>query len=132
MSHSLKTFLPSQEDTGKFIRIVNDNENVTFRLQCYYDLAEVPGLSLENLILSIYNETTSTWEKLNILSSNSTFRYLEVELTGRTNLIRFEILRTFRLVPFFAIAIGGLVVSALTIVGYNFMKTKYIRERILK
>ncbi len=135
MSHELNTFLPSQKEIGKYIRIASKEENNTFRLRCYYDVEEVQGKSHEQLALLRYDEREKKWEKLTIVASNATFRYLEVELKGRMNLIRFNeglLLKTFRLVPFFAIAIGGLVVSALSIVIYNFRKTKYIKGRILK
>jgi peptide/nickel transport system substrate-binding protein len=134
MNHNLTSFLPSQTEEGKFIRIISE-DSFTYRLRAYYDQIEVERKEHEQLSLSIYNEREKKWKELIALASNHTFRYLEVELTGKENLIRFNIpftLKTYKLVPFVVFAIGGLVVSALSIVIYNFRKTKYIRRRILK
>ncbi|MFX0087512.1 MAG: ABC transporter substrate-binding protein [Candidatus Hodarchaeota archaeon] len=132
MSHNLGSYLPVQEGTGKFIYLTTNDGNNPFRLRCYYDVEEMSGKSHNQLKLYLYNEEDKTWTALKNEFSNATFRYLEVELTGKRNLIRFDefFQKTFKLVPFFAIAIGGLVVSAFLIVIYNVRKTKYIRGRI--
>ncbi|MHA1945713.1 MAG: ABC transporter substrate-binding protein [Candidatus Hodarchaeales archaeon] len=134
MSHNLKTFLPSQEESGKFIRISSNREDGELKIRFYYDVNEVQGISQKQLSLFKYNESENFWEELNILSSNSITRYLEVELKGSESLIRFGrtlIIKTFRLVPFFVIAISGIIVSAISVVIYNSMKRKYIKGRIL-
>ncbi len=135
MSKELKVFLPSEIEDGKFILATSDQENKNYLLRCYYDIEEVNEIPHDQLALFLYNEERGEWEELKIQASNSTFRYLEVELSGKRNLIQFNIpnfLKTYKLVPFFAIAIGGLVVCAVSIVIYNYRKAKYIRGRILK
>lgn len=137
MSNNLNDILPYQEN----IQIPINFENINFQFRYYYDIEELKGMSHEELSLLQYNSVGNKWVKLKILESNSTFHFLVVKLEWRINLIRFNDLftfiqikpiQTFKLVPFFVIAIGGLMVSALAIVIYNFRKTKYIKGRIVE
>ncbi|MFX0126287.1 MAG: ABC transporter substrate-binding protein [Candidatus Hodarchaeota archaeon] len=133
MSHNLKTFLSTRDESGKFIQVLSDKGDVNYRLRCYYDLEEVEGIPQTQLALFLYIEKEDSWKELEILSSNSLFRYLEVEIRGKSNLIRFgeTVLRkTFKYVPYFVIIILGIICSAIFTVFYNFTKTKNIKERI--
>ncbi len=133
MSHNLKTFLPTQDESGKFIRVISDNEDVNYRLRCYYDLDEVEGIPQKQLILFQYIKKENSWKELETVSSNSLFRYLEVEIIGKDNLIRFGetlLRKTFKYVPYFVIIILGITCSAIFTVFYNFAKTKNIKERM--
>ncbi|MFX1512164.1 MAG: ABC transporter substrate-binding protein [Promethearchaeota archaeon] len=133
MSHNLKTFLPTRDESGKFIQVFSDNEDVSYRIRCYYDLYEIEGIPQDPLAFYLYNEKEDSWKELETLSSDSLFRYLEVELKGKSNLIRFGepvIEITFKYVPYFVIIILGIICSAIFTVFYNFMNTKNIKERM--
>ena len=137
MSNNLNEILPYQENT----QTPNNHENINFQFRYYYDIEEIKEISHEELSLLQYNSVGNKWVKLKLFESSSAFRFLGVKLEWRINLIRFNDLfifiqimpiQTFKLVPFFVIPIGGLLVCALAIVIYNFKKTKYIKERIVE
>ncbi|MFX1515151.1 MAG: ABC transporter substrate-binding protein [Promethearchaeota archaeon] len=131
MSHNLETFLPDQNEIGKFLQITCSSETTPYRLRCYYNPWEVENIPLDQLIISQYDEQSKTWHKIEPLRQNSTLQYVEVKIQGEKVLIRFNldiIELTFKFVPIFLFPLGGLVGLATVTIIYNIKKIQDVRK----
>ncbi|MFX0017051.1 MAG: ABC transporter substrate-binding protein [Promethearchaeota archaeon] len=132
MCHNLSTFLTGQNEIGKFLQISSDQENTDYRLRWYYNLWEVKSESQSQLGIWQYREESERWEKLDTIKQNSTLQYVEVKVEGGKALLRFDadqiIQLSYKLVPFFLVALGGLVSFAMVTIIYNIKKIKEVRK----
>lgn len=149
MSHNLKTFLPAQDEKGKFFEVKLDERETEYSLRCYYDLDEIPDqFNPEELALFQWDEKKSHWMKLPIIASNTSLRYLEVELIGENTLLKLTELSTpttsapssstginfigiitYRYFPIFFLIIGGTIGLALITMVINRFMLRTFKER---
>jgi hypothetical protein len=132
MSLNLTAFISSQELAGKFYLISTDTPDVSYRFRCYYDPSEIDGIPPDKLALFQYVGEDQSWLKVDIISVNSSLRYIEIDLKGEYNLLRLgeAIARlTYRNLPFFSLIVGGMVSFALLTILLNYHYTKRFKER---
>ena len=132
MSHNLKTYIPSQESVGKYYLISIDTPDVTYNFRCYYNPAEIEGIPPNRLSIMQYDEHNKIWLELETISSNSSLRYIEVELKGDRKLLRLgeAIIRlTYRNLPLFSLIVGGMITLAVLTIYFNQIYTKRFKER---
>jgi hypothetical protein len=132
MSLNLTAFISSQELIGKYYLISADTPDVSYRFRCYYDPSEINGIPPDRLALFQYDDDKRSWLKVDIISANSSLRYIEIDLKGEYNLLRLgeAIVRlTYKNLPFFSLIVGGMVSFALLTIFFNYQYTKRFKER---
>ncbi|MFX0211106.1 MAG: ABC transporter substrate-binding protein, partial [Candidatus Hodarchaeota archaeon] len=132
MSNELTRFLPDHEEKGKFYEVLTDEPNLPYRVRCYYDLPELDkDRSIDQLAIFEYDDRDETWIELTTKTSNSSLKYLEVELIGSYSLLRLGELAaeiTYKFLPFVAIItvfMSGII--SITIF-YNQKIAKYVQK----
>jgi peptide/nickel transport system substrate-binding protein len=132
MSLNLTAFISSQELIGKYYLISADTPDVWYRFRCYYDPSEIKSIPPDKLALFQYDDDVRSWLEVDIISANSSLRYIEIDLKGEYNLIRLgeAIARlTYRNLPLFSLIVGGMVSFALLTIFFNYQYTKRFKER---
>ncbi|MFW9995769.1 MAG: ABC transporter substrate-binding protein [Candidatus Odinarchaeota archaeon] len=129
-SHHLSSFLPTSDDTAKFFQLqVADNET-GYSFRCYYDFDEIPDLSTaERLELFQWDENENQWESLKTLASNTSLRYVEVNLKGGQVLLKLTVMITYRYFPLVFLIIGGTVSFATIAVVINWSTLRAFKEK---
>ncbi|MFW9990774.1 MAG: ABC transporter substrate-binding protein [Candidatus Odinarchaeota archaeon] len=133
MSHYLESFIPNQQEQGKFILLETTSKGEFYKFRLYYDLDEIAGIHRDDLVLFGYNNSDNTWNELDIFSSNSSLRFIEVQVSGEYNLFRLgrrvsEM--SYFFVPMFLLIILGVVgVSFYTLIT-NFKLVEKIKEEL--
>ncbi|MHA1946654.1 MAG: ABC transporter substrate-binding protein [Candidatus Hodarchaeales archaeon] len=131
MDHNLGTFVSQQNEQGKFFLIEVGNPDHKYRFRCYYDLDEIRKMRKDSLMLYEYNETDRTWIELEIVTSNSSLQFIEVDLRGGITLLRLgEILThiTYHFLPFVTI-FSIILVIIISITIFNNQKlAKHIKR----
>jgi len=130
MSYELEQYFQSFQGTGKFIQVSTDQKNAKYRLRYYYNSFEVEKLFLDQLYS--YNQNSNSWSLLDIISSNSSLRYIEVELKGGLHFLslgRKFIFITYKLVPIISLLFGSVLVFGVVIVFYNQLQINRFKRR---
>lgn len=130
MTYNLADFLPSYKGVGKFFQISSTGEEINYRFRCYYDPSEIVDLSIINLYQYIY--ASRSWAPLDIISSDPSLRFVEVELEGGSHLISFGRkigIITYELVPFIAFFFGTILAFAIIVLFYNQFKLNQLKRR---
>lgn len=130
MSYELEQYFQSFQGTGKFIQVSTGQKNAKYRLRCYYNSFEVEELFLDQLYS--YNQNSNSWSLLDIISFNSSLRYIEVELKGGLHFLslgrKFTFI-TYKLVPIISLLFGSVLVFAVVIVFYNQLQINRFKRR---
>ncbi|MHA2094096.1 MAG: ABC transporter substrate-binding protein, partial [Candidatus Hodarchaeales archaeon] len=133
MSHYAKTFFPTEEEIGKFLKVEVDNDEVEYSVRCYYDIDEIPDQSIvEQLALFQWDENETQWSVLKTIASNSSLRYVEVNLKGGYKLLKlseFVIRVTYQHFPLVFLIIGGTLGFAIIAVVINRFTLLAFKER---
>ncbi|MFX0088173.1 MAG: hypothetical protein ACFFAU_21140, partial [Candidatus Hodarchaeota archaeon] len=130
MTYNLDDILPSSKGTGKFwlIQVSNQEEALTSRFRCYYDPYEILDLSLDKFYR--YNENSRSWSPLQIFASNSSLRYIEVELPGGSHLLSFgKQIIMYKFLPIISLLFGSVLLFAVLIVFYNQLQIIQFKRR---
>ncbi len=129
MAYDLKTFLPATKGTGKFYFITNQ-QDVTYRFRCYYDSEEIIDLSIDQFYQ--YNWDSSSWSPIEVVSSNSSLRFVEIELPGGNQILSLGkkiLLITYKLLPLISVLFGSILFFALVTIFYNHIKLNQYKRR---
>jgi peptide/nickel transport system substrate-binding protein len=130
MTHNLEVLFPSSKGTGKFYQVTIGQEEMNNRFRCYYDPDEILDLSLDQFYR--YNERSRSWIPVKVISSNSSLRYLEVELPGGSHLLSFGkqiLLITYRFLPIITILFGSVLFFAVVTLFYNQLRINQFKRR---
>ncbi|MHA2033578.1 MAG: hypothetical protein ACW99Q_29775, partial [Candidatus Kariarchaeaceae archaeon] len=131
MDNNLDTFLPDQDIEGKFFQITVDEKSLSYYFRAYYDLDEIRGIPENQIALFEYNENEAKWDELETVSSNSSLRYVEVQLSGGDILLSLGHPITqisFIFVPLFSMIILGVIVLIIYTLFTNFKRSKKFKE----
>jgi peptide/nickel transport system substrate-binding protein len=129
-SRNLEIFLPSFDGTGKFYQINIDLQESNSSIRFYYDPDEIIDLTIIKIYR--YNPNTTSWFSLEILSSNESLRYFEVNLPSGKHILSFgkEIsLITYKLVPIISILFGSVLLFAVITIFYNQKRLNQYKRR---
>jgi len=131
MTHQLKNLIPEQQETGKFYKLQFNNSELEYKIRCYYDLDEVlysNPLDIQEVFQ--WNYSTQSWNKLNLIATNTTLRFSEVRLMGNV-ILRISmpdlILLTFRYLPIVLIIIIPIIGFSALIINRNRKLIKKIK-----
>ena len=130
MSYELEQYFHSSSGTGKFIQVSTDQKSVKYRLRCYYNSFEVEELSLDHFY--VYDHNSNSWSLLDIIASNNSLRYVEVELKEGLHFLslgkKFSFI-TYKLVPIISLLFGSVLLFAILIVFYNQLQLNRFKRR---
>jgi peptide/nickel transport system substrate-binding protein len=132
MTHQLRSFLPGENEIGKFYQVSTNNSKISYYFRIYYDQNEIAEISVNKLGLFQYNFDSESWEELKIIASNHILHYVQVELQGGFKLLRLgELLAelTYRLLPIISIFSGVLIVIITTTLTQNLKTASEIKRR---
>lgn len=130
MTHQLNNFFPSQEELGKFYEVQVNNSELEYELKCYYDLDEI-NFNKPRKVQDIFqwNYSSQSWDKLEIINSNTKLRFSEVRLKGnvilRLGVIDLIIL-TYRYLPIVLLIITPII----SVSSYVILKNKKMMKKI--
>jgi hypothetical protein len=130
MSYELETFFPSFQETGKFYQLSSEQEGINYRFRCYYDPSEISDFS--SVRLYSYTQKTNSWSSLDIVSSNRSLRYIEVELSGGSHFLSFDkkiILTVYKLLPIISLLFGSVLIFAILVLFYNQKMLNQLKRR---
>ena len=132
MTHKLKNLIPEQQETGKFYKLQFNNSESEYKIRCYYDLDEVfysNPLDIQEVFQ--WNYSTQSWNKLELIATNTTLRFSEVRLMGDV-ILRISIpdllMLTFRFLPIILIIIIPIIGLSVLIINKNRKLVKKIKE----
>ncbi|MFX1502195.1 MAG: ABC transporter substrate-binding protein [Promethearchaeota archaeon] len=130
MTHELSNLIPDQQETGKFYELQVNNSDIEYQIRCYYDLDEISNLHEKQEVFQ-WDYSTQTWNKLEVVASNTNLRFSEIQLKGNAILRLGQIdlfLLTFRYLPIILIIIGPIIVLTSIILIKNRNVMKKIKE----
>ncbi|MFX0125271.1 MAG: ABC transporter substrate-binding protein [Candidatus Hodarchaeota archaeon] len=130
MAHDLNAILPSFKGTGKFYQVSIKQKGVNYRFRCYYDHSEITDLSLDQFYQ--YDPSSHSWSLLMISSSNTSLRYVEVELSTGSHILSLGkqiAFVTYKLVPIISFLFGSVLLFALLTIFYNQLKINQFKRR---
>ncbi|MHA2094166.1 MAG: hypothetical protein ACW98F_06005, partial [Candidatus Hodarchaeales archaeon] len=130
MDHNLESFLPSFRGTGIFYQVSSNQDDVKYHFRFYYDPSEIIDLSIDTFYR--YDRDTNTWSPLKIVSSNTSLRYVEVELHGGSHILSFGkkiLLLTYQFLPIISLVFGSVLLFAVVVLFYNFSRLNQLKRR---
>jgi peptide/nickel transport system substrate-binding protein len=132
MTHQLRNLLPYQRETGKFFEFQINNSELEYNLRCYYDFDEMhQSNAFEEQGIFRWNYSTQSWNKLEVVASNTSLRFSEIKLKGNVILRLGKVdllLLTFRYLPIIILIIGPIIVLG----GLITIKNRNIRKKLKK
>jgi hypothetical protein len=129
-AHNLESFLPSFKGTGILYQVSSNQDDVKYHFRFYYDPSEIIDLSIDNFYR--YDLDTNTWSPLKIVSSNTSLRYVEVELHGGNHILSFGrkfSLLTYQFLPIISLVFGSVLLFAVVVLFYNFSRLNQLKRR---
>lgn len=131
ISGELSSFVPNQDQFGKYFKITVDNEVIEYSLRLYYDVNDFESLSSGSHSLFQWYESRQEWMELSPVSENLSLQYLEIKASGNI-ILKFgkkivEI--TYKYLPGVTIVTGLLVTIAAVTIFYNNKFTNYFKGR---
>ncbi|MFX1303091.1 MAG: ABC transporter substrate-binding protein [Promethearchaeota archaeon] len=132
MTHKLTNLIPDQQETGKFYELQVNNSDLDYKVRCYYDLDEIFYTDpLKEQEVFEWNYTTQSWNRLEIITSNTNLRFSEIQLKGSA-ILRLGyidlILLTYKYLPIILIIIGPIIALTSIIIVKNRKLMKKIKE----
>ncbi|MHA2087242.1 MAG: hypothetical protein ACW972_03130, partial [Promethearchaeota archaeon] len=132
MTHELGNLIPDQKEVGKFYELQVNNSDLEYQLQCYYDLDEIdPPKGGQEQEIFQWNYSSQSWDKREIIASDSNLRFSAVQLNGSVILRLGQVnllLLTFRFLPIIVIIIGPIITLSSLILFKNRKLMKKIEE----
>jgi peptide/nickel transport system substrate-binding protein len=86
MTHQFQNFVNTQQGKGKFFEINIDKSSQEFIFRAYYDMDEIHSISPDQLSLFKWDLSKETWVEMSSISSNTSLRYIEVNMVGNAYL----------------------------------------------
>ncbi|MHA1944726.1 MAG: ABC transporter substrate-binding protein [Candidatus Hodarchaeales archaeon] len=130
MSYQLRDFMSSYQDVGKFYRVSSDRDLTGYRFRCYYDMSELEEVPLQ--LIYRYDQKSNSWSSIDIVASNTSLRYIEVELSGGEHILslaKITSLISYRFLPFISLIFGGVVICVVVMVLYNQIHLNQLKRR---
>jgi peptide/nickel transport system substrate-binding protein len=130
MSYDPNRFISTLKGQGRFYKINLPQSDFKFRFRCYYDSSELDNLSTDQLYR--HNSVSGSWSPLEIITHNSSLRYLEVELEGGSHILSFGkkiLLLTYQLLPIISLVFGSVLLFAIVVLFYNQIQLNKLKRR---
>lgn len=131
ISGELSSFVPNQDQFGKYFKIAVDNKTIEYSLRLYYDVDDFESLSSGSLSLFQWYESRQEWMELSPVSENLSLQYVEIKASGNV-ILKFgkKIIEiTYKYLPGVTIITGLLVTIAAVTIFYNNKFTNYFKGR---
>jgi peptide/nickel transport system substrate-binding protein len=135
MTHELMNIIPDRQERGKFYQLQVNNSDLKYKIRCYYDLDEInPSSRYENQDVFQWNNSTQSWNKLELIVSNIDLRFSEIQIKGNAILRLGQLtlfLLTFKYLPIIVIIIGPTIVLISIIIVKNQRLMQKIKEEFV-
>ncbi|NHK29712.1 MAG: hypothetical protein FK730_00070 [Asgard group archaeon] len=136
MSYDTKSLISSstRNETGKVFYFNVDQNQLKYSIRCYYDPDEINFTSPNDLKIYQLDIKDQEWIEMDVIKSDSIFRYLELELSGDIVLLLTEDLFkditriTYVLLPFVTLFVVGAFFTTTSMIIFNIKESKKIME----